>query len=59
MLYVGDHLEKDINGSRAAGWDAALHLTGSTAPQSKAVLAFTNYQDLVHLILHSQENQGT
>jgi len=51
VLYVGDNLVKDIDGATAYGWEAALHLTTSTNPQSKAVLAFSEYRDLVRLVL--------
>lgn len=51
VLYVGDNIAKDIDGATAYGWDAALHLTRSTNPQSKAVLTFSDYQDLVRLVL--------
>lgn len=51
VLYVGDNPEKDIAGAGAVGWDAALHLTGSETPRTDAVLAFTDYRDLVRLVL--------
>ena len=51
VLYVGDSLTKDIDGATAFGWDAALHLTMPTDPQSKAVLTFADYRDLVRLVL--------
>ena len=51
VLYVGDNLTKDIDGAAAYGWDAALHLTTPANPQSKAVLTFRDYRDLVRLVL--------
>ncbi len=53
ILYVGDNPIADVEGAVACGWDAALHLTGPDAepPANKAVLTFSNYQDLVKLVL--------
>lgn len=51
VLYVGDNIAKDIDGAAACGWDAALHLTTPEKPPSKAVLSFTDYKDLVRLVL--------
>lgn len=53
VLYVGDNPVADVEGAVAAGWDAALHLTDPAAapPPSKAVLTFTDYQDVVELVL--------
>lgn len=52
VLYVGDNPVADVQGAIAAGWDAALHLTGpETPPAGQEVLAFRDYQELVRLIL--------
>ncbi len=51
VLYVGDNLTNDIDGAAACGWDAALHLTMPTNSRSKAVLTFSDYRDLVRLVL--------
>jgi len=51
VLYVGDHVVKDIGGATAFGWDAALHLTGNTKASDQAVLTFEDYNDLVQLVL--------
>jgi HAD superfamily hydrolase (TIGR01549 family) len=51
ILYVGDNLEKDIGGATAFGWDAALHVTSHGGSDGKAVLDFTDYRDLVKLVL--------
>ena len=51
VLYIGDHIAKDIDGAVACGWDAALHLTMSTSSPGKAVLAFSDYRELVRFVL--------
>lgn len=51
VLYVGDNLVKDIGGATVFGWDAALHLTGSTKASDQAVLSFEDYTDLTQLVL--------
>jgi FMN phosphatase YigB (HAD superfamily) len=51
VLYVGDHLAKDIDGATAYGWDAALHAATPVAPESKAILTFSDYDDLTRLVL--------
>jgi len=51
ILYDGDNIIKDIEGANAYGWDAALHLTTQTTPQSQAVLSFSDYNDLVLMVL--------
>lgn len=50
ILYVGDSIKTDINGAVACGWDAALHLTSSENPQSKACLAFRDYNELISFV---------
>ena len=51
VLYVGDNPVKDIGGATSFGWDAALHPTTPTDSRGKAVLSFSDYADLVRLIL--------
>ena len=51
VLYVGDNIVKDIDGATAFGWDGAHHLTTAADKQSKAVLSFRDYADLVRLVL--------
>ena len=55
VLYVGDSLVNDVEGAVACGWDAALHLTGAADSHGRAVLAFTDYRDLVRLVLGRPE----
>lgn len=50
-LYVGDRVANDIEGPVACGWGAALHLTEQADPPGQAVLAFTDYRELVSLVL--------
>lgn len=50
VLYVGDNVAKDIDGAVAFGWDAALHLTGDSCPDTRAVLTFRDYADLVRFV---------
>lgn len=54
VLYVGDNPAKDIDGATAFGWDAALHPTAPTDSRGKAVLAFSDYDDLVRLVLEEE-----
>jgi HAD superfamily hydrolase (TIGR01549 family) len=54
VLYVGDHIAKDIDGAKACGWDGALHLTTQQDTQSEAVLTFRDYGDLVRLVLEKK-----
>jgi HAD superfamily hydrolase (TIGR01549 family) len=51
VLYVGDNPAKDVEGATAYGWDAALHPTKPTVSHDKAVVEFSDYQDLVRLVL--------
>jgi HAD superfamily hydrolase (TIGR01549 family) len=51
ILYVGDSLVKDVGGATAFGWDAAYHVTTHGGSDGKAVLDFTDYSDLVGLVL--------
>jgi HAD superfamily hydrolase (TIGR01549 family) len=51
ILYVGDDPANDIGGARASGWDAALHLTPSESGSAGAILEFSDYRDLVRLVL--------
>lgn len=50
ILYVGDHLEKDVLGAAAAGWDAAYHVTTSGGSGGRAMLDFIDYRELVQLV---------
>lgn len=58
VLYVGDSPANDLAGALASGWDAALHLGegGAAADTDRAVLAFTDYRQVVSLVLGEEEN---
>ncbi len=51
ILYVGDSLEKDIEGARAAGWPAALRRSGVSAGSGRADFEFDRCQELVEFVL--------
>jgi HAD superfamily hydrolase (TIGR01549 family) len=47
IWFVGDHVENDVGGARAAGMTAFLYATGSTADHADRDAAMTTWPDLV------------